>query len=183
MMTHLEIKPLLLLAISNVGAVIGCLPLLLVAHVAGWEDYAVSWRMMATYPQVYMLVLWLCVQMVASTGLCTALIYTVNSFWAVSLRALRVVFWWCKVLAIFYFTSGTGLLSTSLPTQSYWSFVMFCGLALMVAAILAETKLESEKKESFVASPTSEVVNPAVQIPVSNVPPPPAPYGDRKLRV
>merc|ERR1719476_546541 len=146
-MTHLEIKPLLLLAVSNVGAVMGCLPLLLLAHVAGWEDYAASWRMMTSYPQVYMLVLWLCVQMVASTGLCTALIYTVNSFWAVSLRALRVVFWWCKVLIIFYFTSGAGLLSTSLPIQSFWSFVMFCGLAFMVAAICAETRREVDDKK------------------------------------
>merc|ERR1719476_292399 len=180
-MTHLEIKPLLLLAVSNVGAVMGCLPLLLLAHVAGWEDYAASWRMMTSYPQVYMLVLWLCVQMVASTGLCTALIYTVNSFWAVSLRAMRVVFWWCKVLFMFYFTSGAGLLSTSLPKESFWSFVMFCGLVLMVAAICAEVRPEAgELKPSFIAR---EVATPAVPTSPSNVPPPPPPFNEEKTQV
>jgi hypothetical protein len=190
-MTHLEIKPLLLLAAMNVGALVASTPLLLVAHLASWEDFGAASRLITTYPQVYMLILWLCVQMAASSGFSVALIYTVNSFWAVSLRSLRVVFWWCRVLCIFYFTSGADLLSTSLPNESYWSFVMFCGLAFMAAAICAETRseavLENEKKpateKKIIRSSklAGEAAIPAAIASPQNVPPPPAPYTAEKV--
>lgn len=145
-MTHLSVRPLLMLAGMNVGACLLCLPLLLLTHLLGMEDLGAAWQMIRSYPQVYMLILWLCVQMSTMSGLSTGLIYTVNSFWAVALRSLRVVFWWCRVLFIFYFTSGADLLSTSLPNESFWSFVMFCGLCLVVAAICAETTPEVEAR-------------------------------------
>merc|ERR1719310_569630 len=150
-MTHLEVKPLPLLAIMNIGASLACLPILLLAHIAGWEDFGTAMAMIRNYPQVYMLILWLCVQMSFSSALAVGLIYTVNSFWAVALRSLRVVFWWCRVLAVFYFTSGSDLLSTSLPNESYWSFVMFCGLCFVVAAICAETRPSDSVAENLAA--------------------------------
>merc|ERR1719491_440732 len=85
-----------------------------------------------------MLILWLCVQMTAMSIVNSLLVSTVNSFWTVSLRSFRVVFWWCRVLFLFYFSSGAELLSTSLPVESAWSFLMLCGLGLAVGAILTE---------------------------------------------
>jgi len=141
-MVHLRVRPLLLLAGMNLGACMVCLPLLLLAHLTGLEDLAAAWQMIQAYPQVYMLILWLCVQMSATCSFASALIYTVNSFWAVALRSLRVVFWWSRVLVIFYCTSGSDLLSTSLPNESFWSFVMFCGCCFLVAAVCTETSAQ-----------------------------------------
>jgi hypothetical protein len=188
-MVHQNVPPLLLLAVMNVGASVVCMPLLLVAHFAGWEDLSSAYRMMTSYPQVYMLIVWLCVQMTAASGLLTSLIYSVNSFWAVSLRSLRVVFWWCRVLFIFYFTSGADLLSTSLPTESYWSFVMFCGLILMVAAIFAETRAkelvpegkEASKKPANSLRPTTANAVPFNPADLSEVPPPPPPFSAERV--
>lgn len=175
-MAHLEVKPLPLLAVMNLGASLVCLPILLLAHVAGWEDIGAAVAMIRNYPQVYMLIVWLCVQMSFSSALAASLIYTVNSFWAVSLRSLRVVFWWSRVLFIFYFTSGADLLSTSLPNESYWSFVMFCGLCFMVAAICAETRPGDTVAETLAAShkpPLGAAAKPTD--PVAAAPPPVAP--------
>lgn len=189
-MMHLDVPPLLLLAVMNIGAVILCTPLLFVAHFAGWEDFGSASRLMIAYPQVYMLIVWLCVQMTAAAGLGTSLIYTVNSFWAVSLRSLRVVFWWCRVLFIFYFTSGADLLSTSLPNESYWSFVMFCGLIFMVAAVFAESRStesvlegkDASKKPANSLRPVATNATPASFSPDSfDVPPPPPPYAAEKV--
>merc|ERR1719491_2255702 len=85
-----------------------------------------------------MLILWLCVQMTAMSIVNSLLISTVNSFWTVSLRSFRVTFWWCRVLFLFYFSSNAELLSTSLPVESAWSFMMLCGLLLAGGAIVTE---------------------------------------------
>lgn len=196
MMFHSDVPPLLLLGAMNLGAALITMPLLFVAHFAGWEDYGTAARMMYSYPQVYMLIVWLCVQMTAAAGLNTSLIYTVNSFWTVSLRSLRVVFWWCRVLFIFYFTSGADLLSTSLPNESYWSFVMFCGLIFMAAAVFADSRTAKsvpEVKDASQKRSTSKprrhiMTNASPRSPFSpadmsemSVPPPPPPFSAERV--
>jgi hypothetical protein len=166
-MTHLRVPPLLLLAGMNLGACLICLPLLLMAHLAGFEDLGAAWHMIQAYPQVYMLILWLCVQMAATCGLAAGLIHTVNSFWAVALRSLRVIFWWIRVLIIFYYTSGADLLSTSLPNESFWSFVMFCGLGIMVGAICAETSTDDTVEEPRSDKPLSRTGSSKATVPAA----------------
>lgn len=166
-MTHLRVPPLLLLAGMNLGACLICLPLLLMAHLAGFEDLGAAWHMIRAYPQVYMLILWLCVQMAATCGLAAGLIHTVNSFWAVALRSLRVIFWWIRVLIIFYYTSGADLLSTSLPNESFWSFVMFCGLGIMVGAICAETSTDDTVEEPRSDKPLSRTGSSKATVPAA----------------
>lgn len=137
-MVHNNVKPLLLLAVMNLGASLLCLPLLPLAHFTGFEDLSAAWQMIRTHPQVYMLILWLCIQMTGTSACSAGLIYTLNSFWAVALRSLRVCMWWGRILIILWFSRG-GMLSTTMPNESLWSFVMFCGVCFMVGGIYADT--------------------------------------------
>lgn len=137
-MVQLEIHAVLMLALMNLMAFMAFIPLLAVAHLSGWEDVLAGASMVMRYQEVAMLVLWLCVQMALTTGASTALVYMVDSFWAVALRSLRVVFWWSREIVAFYFASGGTLLSVAQPHTSFWSFMMISGLVFMLGAVVSD---------------------------------------------
>merc|ERR1719453_1191346 len=86
-----------------------------------------------------MLVLWLCIQMAALSAVTVALICMADSFWAVSIRSMRVVYWWVQELVMFYFASDA-LLSIARPHASLWGFVMLCGVTLGTASLFTDRK-------------------------------------------
>lgn len=128
--------PLLLLSLQNAFACFIFGPILLVCHLMGWEDVSGAFQMILTFGEVFMLVLWLCVQMAATSLLGITLIHLVDSFWMVTLRAARVLFWALCILATFYTSNRRGLpMSVASPWGSFWSFMMMCGALLGAAAI------------------------------------------------
>jgi hypothetical protein len=131
--THL----VLLLAATNLIACVAFIPIVLLAHWLGWENISEGVEMVLRHKEATMLVVWLCVQMCCISSVAAGLIYLSDSFWVTALRSMRVVFWWLRQAAVFYFTSGS-LLSVLQPFQSFWSFVMMCGLFLAMGAILSE---------------------------------------------
>lgn len=153
-LVQLQISPILMLGIQNLGAAILFMPILATAHWLGYEDVQHAFAMIMGHREVYMTVLWLCVQTVAISVASVGLILTMDSFWAVAARSLRVVFWWSRHLLVFYATSGT-LLSVSRPHASLWSFVMICGIVLAISALMTDRRQTEEASEdkSLLASP------------------------------
>merc|ERR1719253_1221194 len=96
----------------------------------GWEDVSGAFEMILTYSEVFMLVLWLCAQMAASSLLCITLIHIVDSFWMIALRTLRVIFWALSILSLFYISGPAVPLSIACPLTSFWSFVLMLGVLL-----------------------------------------------------
>merc|ERR1719235_1061571 len=101
---------------------------------------------MIGFREVYMLVAWLCLQMASLSAITVGVILMVDSFWAVALRALRVVYWWLQ--QVWWFYAGAAMagqsisMSLACPHASQWTFVMFCGMALALAAIYTDRKAE-----------------------------------------
>lgn len=133
--------PLLILALQNIFASLLFGPLLLIAHIAGWEDIGAAFQIILSYQEVFMLVLWLCAQIALMSVVSIMLIQVVDSFWAVALRPIRVVFWGITMLASFYMHSSLAL-SIASPHASFWSFVIFGGCGLAGAAIYTDRKEE-----------------------------------------
>lgn len=133
-MVQLDTDPCLLLCIQNFLAVLLCIPILLFCHIAGWEDVGMAMTTIVSSTEVYMLVLWLCVQMSLFAVAGIALIAFVGSFWAVAMRCGKVVYWWCAELFFFFIFSHQSL-SIYRPNASVWSFVMFTGAAIAAIAI------------------------------------------------
>lgn len=136
-LVHLQLNPFLIQGIQNVGAAILLVPILIGAHLCGYEDVYRATLMIVHHRKVYMTVLWLCMQTAVISAITVALISMVDSFWAVAARSLRVVFWWIRQLSLFYLTSGT-LLSVSRPHASFWSLGMVYGIGLGVSALLKD---------------------------------------------
>merc|ERR1719198_68110 len=90
------------------------------------------------------MILWLCLQLAVTSLVTVGLINVVDSFWTVATHSTRVIFWWLRELVYFYLTSTT-LLSVARPHASIWSFMMLCGLFLMVGGLLADKREPSEK--------------------------------------
>merc|ERR1719271_1828457 len=61
---NLDTSPLLMLAAMNILACLCCVPILGFAHFAGWEDVQMAFAVTVAHHELYMLVLWLGVQMV-----------------------------------------------------------------------------------------------------------------------
>jgi hypothetical protein len=137
--------PLLLLALQNIFASLVFGPLLLLSHLAGWEDVVGAFAMIMSYTEVFMLVLWLCAQVAATSLLCITLIHIVDSFWMIALRALRVVFWAICILAAFYTTGPSVPVSIACPWTSFWSFVLVLGSLLGVASIMHDRAVIPEE--------------------------------------
>merc|ERR1719321_2238216 len=98
-MVDLETNPVLMLAAMNILACLCCAPILGFAHFAGWEDIRMAFTVTMASRSLYMLVLWLGVQMLLFSAVAVALIATVDSFWAVALTtSFKTVFWWCGML-------------------------------------------------------------------------------------
>lgn len=138
--------PLLMLGLMNLFACLLFVPILLFAHMAGWEDVSEAFAMTFRFQEVSMLITWLALQMALISVITVGVILMTDSFWAVALRALRVVYWWVQQLWMFY--AGAAIagqnisMSTACPHASKWSFVMLCGFALAAAAICADRKAE-----------------------------------------
>eukprot|EP00746_Dinoflagellata_sp_MGD_P014912 gnl/MRDRNA2_/MRDRNA2_132897_c0_seq1.p1 gnl/MRDRNA2_/MRDRNA2_132897_c0~~gnl/MRDRNA2_/MRDRNA2_132897_c0_seq1.p1 ORF type:complete len:406 (-),score=54.27 gnl/MRDRNA2_/MRDRNA2_132897_c0_seq1:3-1220(-) len=150
-----ETHPLLVLALQNIASAALFLPVILLAHATGWENVSFAVQMIVENREVYMLVLWLCVQMAATSAIWIGLIYMVDSFWAVSLRSMRVVWWWLKELVFFYIFSDT-LLSVGKPNASLWSFLMFCSVVLVATSMVIDQRYDgtldqSDWEKQFVA--------------------------------
>jgi hypothetical protein len=139
LLTQPGTHPLLVLALQNIFASVLFLPILLISHFAGWEDIGQGFRMIFSYQEVFMLVMWMCAQVSLTSVVCIVLIQVVDSFWAIALRPIRVVFWGLLTLANFYLSSGMTL-SIACPRSSFWSFMILCGCGLAVAAIYIDRK-------------------------------------------
>lgn len=142
-----EVHPFLVLALQNIAGTVLFLPLLLFAHAVGLENLSAATQMTFGNREMYMMTLWLCVQMSATSAVWIGLIYMVDSFWAVALRSMRVVFWWLKELVLFYLFSDS-LLSIARPHASLWSFVMLCGSGLAATAMIYDQRKDLTVDES-----------------------------------
>lgn len=141
-LTQLGLHPLLLLGLQNVFAAVLFTPVLAIAYIAGWEDVGAAFQMMLSSSSVFMMVTWLCAQLALTSVVCVMMIMVVDSFWAIALRALRVIFWAMASLTAFY-VSGPGVaLSIASPRTSFWSFVICCGAGLAAAAIYTDRRME-----------------------------------------
>mmetsp|Transcript_109633 Transcript_109633/g.189665 ORF Transcript_109633/g.189665 Transcript_109633/m.189665 type:complete len:416 (+) Transcript_109633:95-1342(+) len=153
------VHALQLLALQNLFACLLFSPILLLSHVVGWEDVGGGLQMIATQPQVFLLVLWLCAQMTASSVVCTMLIQIANSFWTIALRAVRVVLWALLMTGAYYMQGADELLSISCPHSSLYGFVMLCGVLIGTLAMYMDWKAEEEVEKSAAApTPVSSIV-------------------------
>jgi len=156
-LVQLQVNPMLMLAIQNLGAAALFMPILLAAHLLGYEDVQHAAAMIMGHREIYMTVLWLCVQTMAISMVTVGLILTVDSFWAVAARSLRVVFWWARQLQLFYLTSST-MLSVARPHASLWSFVMVCGILLGFTAFVTDRRQPEDIPEDKYLLASSERV-------------------------
>eukprot|EP00927_Polykrikos_kofoidii_P050440 TRINITY_DN44359_c0_g1_i1.p1 TRINITY_DN44359_c0_g1~~TRINITY_DN44359_c0_g1_i1.p1 ORF type:complete len:467 (+),score=81.14 TRINITY_DN44359_c0_g1_i1:125-1525(+) len=131
MLKQYRMNPLLMLSMQNLlaGAIFG--PVLLLGEVLQ------SFRMILEHQEIALLVLWLCIQATVLSCISVLLVRCLNSFWTVTLRSLRVVYWWCWKLVTFY-ASTHSLLSLMRPKVSAWSFGMLLGVALTAAALASD---------------------------------------------
>merc|ERR1719198_2896037 len=106
--------------------------------------------MILTYSQVFMLVLWLCAQMALTSVLCITLIYMADSFWAITLRALRVVFWAISLLAAFSLSDKEKGIPVSIacPHTSLWSFVLFASILIGAAAVISDKPISDPNEDT-----------------------------------
>lgn len=147
LLVQLEVNPILMLAIQNIGAALLLGPVLVAAQGLGYEDVGHAFAIILGHQEVFMMVLWLSVQTVATTSVTLGLIMITDSFWAVAARSARVVFWWSRQLCLFYLTS-TVLLSVARPHASLWSLVMVCGIVLAFTAAITDRRQMEEAPES-----------------------------------
>lgn len=146
-MVQLETHPLLMLGLQNLFAAIVFMPVLIGAHVLGYENIFEAYAVLVGSSRPVMVVVWLCLQTAGSSFVTVGLINMLDSFWTVATRSMRVIFWWIRELVQFYLVSST-LLSVARPHASVWSFVMLCGLLLMVGGILVDKRDPLEKKST-----------------------------------
>jgi hypothetical protein len=133
--------PLMILALQNIFASLLFGPVLMLSHLVGWEDVGGAFQTILSQREIFMLVLWLCAQITLTSVVTIVLINAVDSFWAIALRPVRVVFWGMIALMRFYLRS-TLALSIASPHSSLWSFVLLCGCGFAAAAIYTDRKAE-----------------------------------------
>lgn len=152
-LVQLQVHPFLMLGVQNLCAAILFLPILLGAHWFGFEDVRSAILLIMDHRGVYMTVVWLCMQTAVISAITAGLISMVDSFWTVSARSLRVVFWWIRQLPAFYLSSDM-LLSVAHPHASLWSFGMVCGLAVGISALLIDHRpLQESTRDKHSRSP------------------------------
>jgi len=137
-MVNLDTHPLLMLSAMNLLACLCFVPVLAFAWYSGLEDVFKGISLTMKYPQLYLLVLWLCAQSTLIEAVTVALIRTLDSFWAVSLRCFKPVVWWLsKLVHVFLFSEA--ILSIDRPDVSFWGFIMLCGVCLVGAAAIIDS--------------------------------------------
>lgn len=134
--------PVLMLAFQNIFACGLISPVLMVAHLTGWENVWEAMKMITGVPEVTLLVGWLCLQMSSISLVCAMLVQFTDSFWAVALQSMRVVWWSLGEIWSFYNAAPGRTLSISAPTASSWLFLMFCGFCLALVAVYVDRKAE-----------------------------------------
>jgi hypothetical protein len=144
LLKELEMHPLLLLGMQNILAAILFTPILILANLIGWEDVGAAFQTIISSSSVFMLVTWLCAQLALTSVVCVMLILAIDSFWAIALRAVRVIFWAMSALMTFYVSEPGIALSIASPRTSFWSFVICCGAGLAAVAVYTDRKAEDE---------------------------------------
>jgi hypothetical protein len=146
--------PLLFLSLQNIFACLIFAPLLVGFHLMGWEDAGSAFVMILTVAEVFMLVLWLCAQMAATSVLCVTIIHLTDSFWAVALRSVGVVL---SALSMYHtwYTSQDAPLSLASPWTSFWMFSLFCSCLLGFGAIHSDCVRDDEDSARKSMAPTS----------------------------
>merc|ERR1719159_866842 len=95
--------------------------------------------------ELYMLVLWLGVQMVLFSAVSLALIAMMDSFWAVALTmSFKAVFWWCGHLLHMYLSCPFTNVSVQNPHASLWGFIMMLGCVLVGVAAVIDASASQE---------------------------------------
>lgn len=84
MLVELHVSPTLMLGIQNLFAAMVFMPFLCAAHWFGFEDVGHALAMITGHREVYMTVLWLCVQTACLSAVTVGLIALMDSFWAVA---------------------------------------------------------------------------------------------------
>merc|ERR1719379_2776488 len=131
-MCNLGTNPILMLAMMNILACLCCVPMLGFAQLAGWENVQMAFAVTLANPGLYMLVLWLGVQMVLFSVVTLGLIAMTDSFWAVALTmSFKAVFWWCSSLLHMYMSCPLTNVSVQQPHASLWGFIMLLGCVLV----------------------------------------------------
>jgi len=138
-MVQLNTNPLLMLAAMNILASVCFAPIVAFAHIVGLENVVQCVTVTMANRTLYMMVLWLGVQIAVLSVISLALIGMLDSFWAVALRSFKAVFWWCGQLFYVFFL-GKEVLSVDHPNMSLWGFVMMCGVILVGAAAVTDAK-------------------------------------------
>merc|ERR1719160_932856 len=130
----------------NLLSCLCCTPILAFAHFAGWEDVGVAFAMTMAHRELYMLVLWLGVQMVLFSAVALTLIAMVDAFWAVALMvSFKSVFWWCSMLAHMYMSCPLTNVSLQHPHASLWGFIMVLGCILVGVAAKVDSASPKEQ--------------------------------------
>jgi hypothetical protein len=138
---NLETNPLLMLAVMNALACFCCAPIMVFAHIAGWENISAAVAATAGSRELCMLVLWLGIQMVLFAAVSLALIAVVDSFWAVALTtSFKAVFWWCSHVLHMYVSCPLTNVSVQHPHASLWGFIMLLGCMLVGIAAVTDAK-------------------------------------------
>jgi len=145
-MQDMQVHPLLMLAVQNVAAAVIFSPVLM------FDSVQHSIAIMVQFYEVGMIVGWLCVQISLLSLVSVALIRAVDSYWAVALLTLRVVYNWGCQLAVFYVSSNE-LLSVAQPEASKWSLVMMLGCIVLLVAFNEDKKHQELK----MASPSAKL--------------------------
>merc|ERR1719408_50850 len=91
---QMGISPLLVLAFQNLLALVLFVPILGLAHLAGWEDVGAGLAALGRSREHRMLVIWLCVQTLILSGCRIGLTCLLDSFWTVAVRTLKACFAW-----------------------------------------------------------------------------------------
>lgn len=148
-MVNLGTNPVLMLAVMNILSCLCFVPVLGFAHVAGWENVQLAFEVTMGSRELYLLVLWLCVQMVMFSAVSLALIGMMDSFWAVALHSFKAAFWWCTQLAHLYFLNPSIVLSIAKPHSSFWGFIMMTGCVLVGVAAVIDANSPHETNNYF----------------------------------
>jgi hypothetical protein len=141
-----QLHPVLMLALQNLMGSALCLPLLGIAQYSGWEDVNGAVNVISGYREIYMLIVWLCIQVVVLSAITVAIISFTNSVWATTLHALRVVYWWISQLVVFYVLTRLGGYKAEIvssPHLSPWSLAMLCGFILAAFTIYKDCQAEA----------------------------------------
>lgn len=139
LMEQARLHPVLILALQNVGACALFFPILVGAHLLGFENQRVAFGVFSGHPELAMMAVWLSMVVTATSGVFILVIQMTDSFWAVALRALRVVVWGISMLWGFLLHPEIPL-SIACPYSSFWSFVIATSVMVVGAAIYTDRK-------------------------------------------